>query len=198
MNEQVQNAFDNFLNSYVGTIIVGVLGILLIFLIIFSKTSLGKKLFFKTTSEIAKINEIARLSNEKVEQVKLLAEDKINALTSEYERKSAIIVSYYEFLENGIYQIIEKIPNEKVKNELNDFKKKFDEKKLEIASEFPTYDEFLELTNKAREISEQVNEIEKAYQEKLVELQEKYENRFKELEDKLNEREEETNAITEI
>ena len=202
MNEQITNAIDNFINSPVGSIITGVLGVIIVFLIIFSKTSLGKKLFSKAQRDILAINEIARLSNEKVNQVKLLAEEKINALTSEYERKSAIIVNYYNELEKGVYDILDKIPNQKVKEQLFIFKDKFDKKKEEIAQYFPTYDEFLELTNKAREVQEQVEErvkeIENAYNDRLAELVEKYENRFKELEDKLNEREEETNTDTEI
>lgn len=198
MNEQITNAIDNFINSPVGSIISGVLGGIVIFLIIFSKTSLGKKLFNKALNEIYKINEIARLSNEKVNNIQKLAEDKINALTSEYERKSAIVVAYYNELEQGVYEILEVIPNQKVKEQLLGFKSKFDVKKQEIAQYFPTYDEFLELTKKARAVEEQVDEkvreIEDTYNHKLEEIIEKYENRFKELEDKLNEREEETNA----
>ena len=122
MNEQIANAIDNFINSPVGSIISGVLGGIVIFLIIFSKTSLGKKLFNKALNEIYKINEIARLSNEKVNNIQKLAEDKINALTIEYERKSAIVVAYYNELEKGVYEILEVIPNQKVKEQLLDFK----------------------------------------------------------------------------
>ena len=61
MNEQITNAIDNFINSPVGSIITGVLGVIIIFLIIFSKTSLGKKLFSKAQRDILAINEIARL-----------------------------------------------------------------------------------------------------------------------------------------
>ena len=196
--EQFKLAFDNFINSPVGSIVVGVLGTLIIFLVVFSKTSLGKKLFNRSLSEIAKINEIARLSNEKVENIQNLAEIKINELASEYEQKSAIIISYYNELEKGIYEILEKLPNAKVQNALKDFKEKFNEKKEEIAKDFPTYDDFLKLVDKAREVEiqvdEKVREIELTYQAKLLELQEQYENRFKELEDKFNEREEETIA----
>lgn len=192
MNEQVAQAVDNFINSPVGSIIVGVIGVLLIALVIFSKTSLGKKLFSKAQNDIRQINEIARLSNEKVEQVKILAEERINSLKSEYERKSAILVSYNDLYEQEFSKIIENIPNAKVQHALTDFHEKLDEKKKEIADVFPTYEEFMILKDKAREIEEQVNEkvaeIKSTYEDTLIKLQKK----LQELEAKLNEREVDT------
>jgi len=202
MNEQISQAVDNFINSPVGSIVAGVLGLILIFLVIFSKTSLGKKLFNKTQTDIKAIHEIARLSNESVNNVKLLATEKINALTSDYERKSAIIVSYYNELELGVFEILEKIPNVKVQKELKAFQVKFEEKKLEIASQLPTYEDFVKLTEKARDVEIQVEEkvkkIESAYNQTLAQLQEMYDKKFKELEDKLNEREEEIDTNAEV
>ena len=198
MNESVQKAIDNFINSPVGSIVVGVIGVLIIALVIFSKTSLGKKLFNKAQSDIYAINEIARLSNEKVRNVEILATDKINALASEYERKSAILVSYHNFFMNEIYEIIALIPNAKVQNELDKAIKNIELKEKEIAKQFPTYDEFIELKEKARDIQEQVQEkveeVKETYEQVLEQLKQEYEQRFKELEDKLNEREEEVNS----
>ena len=198
MEEQIKLAFDNFINSPVGSIVVGVVGAIILFLVVFAKTSLGKKLFNRALSEIAKIHEIARLSNEKVANVQNLAEDRINALKSDYERKNAIVMNYCQDFEAGIYDILEKLPNAKVQSAIKEYKEKFDEKKKQIAQEFPTFDEYLQLLNKAREVEvqvdERVKEIEFTYQQKLLELEEKYENKFKELEDKFNEREEETHA----
>ena len=198
MKEEVMTAFENFLNSNVGTIIVGCVGVLIIALIIFSKTSLGKRLFNKTVSEIGQIREIARSSNEKVNEVKSIANEKINELKNEYERKIAIVMNYVEHFENGLYKIIAQIPNKKVQDELSIYVEEMKHYKNEIIEQYPSLEELLEIKERAKEIDllleQQKEELESTYKALLERLQLEYEERFKNLENKLYEERKDTNG----
>lgn len=200
MKEQVMSAFEKFLNSNVGTIVVGCVGILIIALIIFSKTSLGKKLFNRTVSEINQIREIARLSNEKVNDVKTLANEKIVELESAYEQKIGIVVSYIEKYELEMVKILNEIPNKKVQEQISKFYENMKSYRVELLEKYPTLEQLEEYKLKMKELDltleNQRVEIENTYKALLERLQLEYEERFKNLENKLNE--ERTNTDTEI
>jgi len=200
MKEQVMSAFEKFLNSNVGTIVVGCVGILIIALIIFSKTSLGKKLFNKTVSEINQIREIARLSNEKVNDVKTLANEKINELESVYEQKIGIVISYIEKYELEMAKIVNEIPNKKVQEKLSHFYEQMKSYRVDLLEKYPTLEQLEEYKLKMKELDltleNQRVEIENTYKALLERLQLEYEERFKNLENKINE--ERTNTDTEI
>ena len=200
MKEQVMSAFEKFLNSNVGTIVVGCVGILIIALIIFSKTSLGKKLFNRTVSEINQIREIARLSNEKVNDVKTLANEKIVELESAYEQKIGIVVSYVEKYELEMVKILNEIPNKKVQEQISKFYENMKSYRVELLEKYPTLEQLEEYKLKMKELDltleNQRVEIENTYKALLERLQLEYEERFKNLENKLNE--ERTNTDTEI
>lgn len=198
MKEEVMTAFENFLNSNVGTIIVGCVGVLIIALIIFSKTSLGKRLFNKTVSEIGQIREIARSSNEKVNEVKSIANEKINELKNEYERKIGIVISYVEKYELEMAKIVNEIPNKKVQEKLSNFYEQMKFYRDELIEKYPTLEQLEEYKLKMEELDltleQQRMEVENTYKALLERLQLEYEERFKNLENKLYEERKDTNG----
>lgn len=198
MNEEVMTAFENFLNSNVGTIIVGCVGVLIIALIIFSKTSLGKKLFNKTVSEINQIREIARLSDEKANEVKSIANEKINELKNEYERKIGIVISYVEKYELEMAKIVNEIPNKKVQEKLSNFYEQMKSYRVELIEKYPTLEQLEEYKLKMEELDltleQQRMEVENTYKALLERLQLEFEEKFKNLENKLYEERKDTNG----
>ncbi len=129
---------------------------------VFAKTSLGKKAIFKLTELANKTLEKANDTNEKVKKVELLANEKINALKGEYEKKALVIVSTFDVVVNGLFAALKEIPNVKVQNQIEIFEKKYADQKNEITKVVgKTYGDF----------KEAVEEETAAARIKLLELQ---------------------------
>lgn len=141
-------------------------------LFIFSRTSIGKKAINKLTSLYYLGDQKAKETLEKVKEVEILANEKIEGLKAEYEQKVAVLVSIVAFYEETVFLILEEIPNAKVQARLAQFKESYQEKKNEITSVIgEIYQDF----NLAVEKKE--NEIRKEYEGKIEYL----ENQIKQL-----------------
>ena len=111
--------------------------------ILFSQTSIGKKTLKKLTNLYELGDKRADDTLKKVKEVELLAKEKIEALTAQYEEKAknleqafttkvSALVSILDYNENRLFSILEKIPNAKVQEELANAKAIYQEKKQEI------------------------------------------------------------------
>lgn len=132
MWENLTEWLSQFFDKEVVVIIVSITYALAAILIIISKTSFGKKAIADLTALFNKGVKIAKESNEKVIDVEKLAKEKIEALKADYEQKTTALVSIVNFYEESLFQIIEKIPNKKVQDELLVLKESYGEKKKEI------------------------------------------------------------------
>lgn len=164
-------------------------------LIIFSKTSLGKKAIIELTKLHKLGEEKASQTLEKVKDIEILANEKIEALKAEYEEKVAVLVSIVNYYEESVFTILEKIPNAHVQKQLAFFKSTYQDKKEEIKNVIgPIYQDYataLLATKEAlrEEKEEKINFLEN----KIAEL-ELYVSELKKEEPNDGEREEETNS----
>lgn len=122
---QLKEFFNQPVPVIISTLTVG----LIYALVIFGKTSLGKKLYSQVLSRIGDIKKEIVSTHETVKNVEILAEDKINALTVAYEQKIQVLLSYVEFIENFLLQICEDLPNAKVKKDMLEYKNSIAEQK---------------------------------------------------------------------
>lgn len=177
--EVIEQKIGAFMNTPVVISITTALVFGCFLLVIFSKTSLGKKLFNQMQK---KFNEFLFLQGEikkEAEKTRQLAETKINELKEEYEKKLGVALSYSNELENLLYEIGDVIPNAKVKSVVEKFKEQKEARLKEISKVVGTYEQFVELTHKGDEIEQ---EIETRVKEQVNDYQELFNNKEKELE----------------
>lgn len=164
--EQVTTWLDKFTNK---PLVYWTFVILVSFgcaFILFSQTSIGKKTLNKLTKLYNLGDEKAVKTLEKVKEVELLANEKIEALKGEYEQKVACLVSIVNFYEESVFVILEDIPNAKVQSKLALFKESYKSKKEEITQVIgEIYQDF----NLALERKE--DEIHKEYEDKIAYLE---------------------------
>ena len=130
--ESLTEWLSQFFDKKIVLIIVGITYLLGAALIIFSKTSLGKKAIKVLTDISRETREKAQETNEKVKSVELLANEKIESLKGEYEKKVSALISIIDFYEVSVFQILEQIPNVKVQAKIREFKDSYEAKKEEI------------------------------------------------------------------
>ena len=186
MNTEVlQQQISEFMNSPVAVSVISISLGFIYLLVIFSKTSLGKKLFKSVLNKYDEIRKTAHESNEKVKNIQKLAEHEIAQLKSDYERKLAISVDYTDKLFSMLDEIVENIPNAKVKSTYKEAKEHLVEYREKLNVEFPSFEVIEELKLKAREVEVQVEEqvevIKESYEIKLNELYDKYQELYEEL-----------------
>ena len=144
-------------------------------LVIFSKTSLGKKLFNKAKSSY---DEALKEKEETLENLKETIEAKeseIKELTYQYENRLNVLLCENVELEKLLDKIGEVSPNLKIKNALEEFKNSREERLNKINEVF-TYLNFDLLKEKAEESDRLIEEAKKAveasYGERLDKLEE--------------------------
>lgn len=176
--DKVATWLSNFFNH---PAVIWITNITLIFvyaLVVFSKTSLGRKLFNKALAKYDTVVGISKQLKEESDKFKQEAKEQVESLQKEYDEKLNVAVSYAEQLENLLYQIGDVIPNAKVKECINEFKSQKETRTQEISKVVGTYEQFKELTLKGAEIEQ---EIETRVKEQVDKFQELYENKAKEL-----------------
>lgn len=140
-------------------------------LVIFSKTSLGKKLFNKVSLKYDEVVRYCKEMKDNYETFKKEKEEELKTLKETYEQKLAVAVSYTQQIEELLYKVAETTPNKKIKGLIEDFKSTKEERLAEIKKAVGTYEEFLELKGKAEEVQKQVedkvNEIKESVTEEL-------------------------------
>lgn len=148
-------------------------------LLLFSRTSLGKKAINKAISLCSGADRKAAETLKKVQDIETLAKDKIAALqadyakkveelTNFYEQKLACALSFVNFYEESLFAIADQIPNVKVQALLSDYKKEYENKKKEIVDTigviYQDYTDVVKATNQ---------ELRKEYQSKIDFLENK-------------------------
>lgn len=147
--------------------------------ILFSQTSVGKK----TLNKLTKLYELSHQNSsktlKKVEQVETFTKEQIKALESDYEQKFndyknecelrvSTVISFFNYNEEKLFAILEKVPNAKVQEELKEFKLGYEEKKQEISGVIGLiYQDYEASINQAKE------EVYKEYNEKINFLEDK-------------------------
>ena len=144
-------------------------------LVIFSKTSLGKKLFNKAKSSY---DEALKAKDETLNNLKETIEAKeseIKELTYQYENRLNVLLCENVELEKLLDKIGEVSPNLKIKNALEEFRNSREERLNKINEVF-TYLNFDLLKEKAEETDRLIEEAKKAvessYGERLDRLEE--------------------------
>ena len=143
---------QNFINSPVGTAIVSASLSFVYLLVLFAKTSLGKKLFNRVE---AKYDDVLKTAKDyKAEAIKQReqAENKFLELKDEYEKKLSAVVSFFEKVEGTLLDALETIPNEKVRSLAVTYLKEKDAFKEEVYKNIGTFTEFVELKEKAENV----------------------------------------------
>lgn len=170
--EQVCQWINDFANKPIVVTITGVLTLLATILIALSRTSIGKKAIAKLTNLYNLGIDIAHETNQKVKEVELLANQKIESLKAEYDQKTAILISFVNFYEESLFSLIELIPNAKVQNQLTTLKYNYIAKKEEIAEVVKlTYQDFeAEVEKRVEQASVVIHEKEQLLDERLLEI----------------------------
>ena len=185
--ETIKENLGAFFNMPVVVSVMSVTFGFIYLLVIFSKTSLGKKLFNKVRVQYDEIvcksgkmsEELATFKKEKDEQIKEIKE--------EYEKRLALALSEEEELENCLKTIAETTANKKVKEGICEFLSHKEERHARYEELIATYADFEKLQKQAKEEAEKAKETatslleqEKAlYEAKCAEL-DKIINDFKE------------------
>lgn len=168
--EIIKENLSAFFNMPVVVTITSVtLGFIYI-MVIFSKTSLGKKLFSKALQKYDAVLEYCKEMKANLETFKEEKEAQIAQIKEEYEKRLAVMMNYNLTLENLLGQMTEHIPNKKVKEDIYAFMSTKQERLAEIAEYLPNMEEYNALKAKAESVQE---EIEKAKIEATEALQAK-------------------------
>lgn len=171
MWEQFKEWVDVLANNKVAVIIIASVLALVIFLIIFSKTSIGKKslktlknlysdLVSKFKDFVAVMLDFKRETIEKVNE----GEKKFEELSNKTDEKLAVITLQYESFKKGVYDLLSKVPNAKVQKGLEELK--LDTEKHEKYLQAVLGDYYSEIKHL---LEEKENEGEKAQNEPIVE-----------------------------
>ena len=201
--DELASKVSAFLNTDIMITIISISIAFVYILVIFSKTSLGKKLFNRVEKDVKENYKVITETLETCNATKQEVENKVQELKDEYEKKLGVITSYANELENILYQLGDVIPNAKVKKLIDEFKSQKEARIAEISKVVGTYSEFQELTLKSVEIEQeienrvkaQVEIIENLYKEKFDALIETYQNQLGGL---LNGEQENTDTTDEI
>lgn len=141
MWQDFREGLTNFTNNPVVISIISVLSILFAVLVVLSRTSIGRKFLklFKEKlaehkEEIDAVVKVAKEAKEDVEKFKDEAKEEIQEFKDNTSNKVVAIQSQFELFESDLFKILELIPNDKVKAQLELWKKNYSSQKEEIAN----------------------------------------------------------------
>ena len=185
--EMIKENLSAFFNMPVVISVMSVTIGFVYLMILFSKTSLGKKLFNKVKSKYEEVVSKAGKMSEELAKFKKEKDGQLKEIKDEYEKRLALAVSETEELENCLKTIADTTANKKVKEGIYEFLSHKEERHARYAELIATYADFEKLQNKAKEEAEKAKETatslleqEKAlYEAKCAEL-DKIINDFKE------------------
>lgn len=175
--EQITTWLDQFTDKpivyYSLCVVIGVVAAF----VILSKTSIGRKALKELRALFSRNEQTAKDTLKKVQEVETLAKEKIEALTADYEQKLAdfeskceqkvaCVVSYFSLYEERTFAVLEKIPNAKVQEQVQIFKKEYEEKKKEISDVVGViYEDYASAIENAKQ------EVRAEYEEKISYLE---------------------------
>lgn len=175
--DSIKAFIDSITNNPTFITLVGILTASIPLLTIFKNSSYGKKAIRKLTNlynlgvsraneTLKKVEDVEKLAKEKIEALKGYYEEKAEELKNQCEQKVACAISFVNYYEDGVFAILEKIPNAKVQNEVKAFKEQYKEKKKEISETIGDIYEDYQLALKEKE-----DEIRKDYDSKVAYLE---------------------------
>lgn len=184
--ENVTHIIDKIADKPIVIAVVTALTLVMGALVIFAKTSLGKKAlkslmakFLLTDGQTRECAKIANDALEKVKNVETLAKDRIKALESEYDRKAnelkqeyeqklAISVSIVNYYVESTVATLKLIPNVKVQEQVTALEAGYEQKKKEITQTIGAiYQDYSDV------VKTTTQEIRKEYQAKIEFLENK-------------------------
>ena len=184
--ETITNNLSAFFNMPVVITITSVtLGFIYI-MVIFSKTSLGKKLFNKALQKFDAVLGYCREMKANLDIFKAEKEAQIAQIKEEYEKRLAVMANYVSQIEGALGKIAEATPNKKVRETIQTFLDTKEERLEEIGKYLPNLEDYQALKAKAESVQE---EIEKAKIEATEALQAKialYDAKCEQLDNLLN------------
>ena len=184
--EIIKENLSSFFNMPVVITITSVtLGFIYI-MVIFSKTSLGKKLFSKALQKYDAVLDYCKEMKGNLETFKKEKEAQIAQIKEEYEKRLAVMANYVSQIEGALGKVAEATPNKKVKETINSFLEAKEERLEEIGKYLPNLEDYQALKAKAESVQE---EIEKAKIEATEALQAKialYDAKCEQLDNLLN------------
>lgn len=130
--DQLVAAIKEFFNQPVVVIVTSIASTVVGAITIISKTSFGKRAIHSMKKRIAEILETVHSSNEKINDVEKLARERIESLKAEYEIKTKVLASQFDFFLTSVFKIIELYPNVKIQNAILELKAEYENKKEEI------------------------------------------------------------------
>ena len=128
-------------------------------MVIFSKTSLGKKLFSKMNIKAEQAVSMVEEIKTEAQNLLNLKDREIDELGETYEKKLAVVLSENLELEKVIEKIGEVIPNQKVKEVISSFIESRGERAIQISSCIGTSQEFLALKEEAEKAREEAKAL---------------------------------------
>ena len=153
--ELIKENLSAFFNMPVVISVMSVTFGFIYLLVIFSKTSLGKKLFNKVKANYEDVVLRASKMSEELSKIKTEKEKAIKEIKEEYEKRLALSLSETEELENCLKTIAETTANKKVKEGIEEFLSHKEERHAKMTELIATYADFKELQGKAQKEAEQ-------------------------------------------
>ena len=121
-----------FFNQPVIIIITSIVSTVVGVITVISKTSFGKKAIRQLTKTLNNVKDESDVVRETSKLALELANKEINRLRDEYGSKLTEVYNQFDVLEKGIIEVLENIPNAKVKKALENFNATYQEKKKAI------------------------------------------------------------------
>lgn len=176
--DKISTWLSNFFQHPAVMWITNITLIFIYVLVVFSKTSLGKKLFNKALKKAEETKEFAIATKKMSDDFQKQINDTLTLAQQEYEKRLSTILSYTEELEKVIHEIGETIPNQKVKEVIKKFESEKDTRKQAILETMVDYAYIDELRSKSAKIEQQiedrvkeeVDKYQKLYDEKVKEI----------------------------
>jgi hypothetical protein len=156
--EMIKENLSAFFNMPVVVSVMSVTFGFIYLLVIFSKTSLGKKLFNKVKSKYEEVVSKAGKMSEELAKFKKEKDGQLKEIKDEYEKRLALALSEEEELENCLKTIAETTANKKVKEGIYEFLSHKEERHARYAELIATYADFEKLQTKAKEEAEKAKE----------------------------------------
>ena len=191
MWEEIKANLLAFANTPLATSLFTAFEVGVFALVIFSKTSLGKKALAAMKAKYEVLLGYASDMKKQAEQVAKTADEKINEIKTECDKRLAVMMNYNLALENLIEKMGEHIPNKKVKEDIETFISTKQERLAEIAEYLPNMEEYNALKAQAEHIQAEIEEAKRKATEELTAKIALYDEKCASL-DKLLDRAEET------
>ena len=172
--EQISQKIGEFANTPIVITAFSITYALVVGLVIFSKTSLGKKLFNKALSLATSAKSKADNMEETLSKFRAEKDRQVEEIKKAYDDELAVAVGESLELENLLSKIGEAIPNKKVQTLISDFMESKDERLAKIREIVTSHVDIEGLKTKVQESEERVLSLKEKYEAEAKEAVEAY------------------------